>query len=58
MLKQIYSNSLGEQIEIKETGGNCIIFVKDQDGDEAEICIPNEFAIDVAHKIIDECKWK
>lgn len=54
-MKEIYKNSLGEQVIVKVTEGHCIINMKDETGKTAEICIPIEKAIGVAYQIIDEC---
>lgn len=56
-MKKIYSNSLGEQVEIEKTeGGNFILYVADEVGDSAEICIPVAYAMHIAKQIIEECK--
>lgn len=54
-MKQVYKNTLGEQVIIKVTEGYCIIYIKDESKNEAEICIPTEYAIKVANSIIAEC---
>jgi hypothetical protein len=54
-MKEIYKNTLGEQVIIKVSGDNCVIYMKDESKNESEICIPIEYAIKIANSIINEC---
>ena len=54
-MKTVYENGLGERVILKRSHGHLIINVKDETGDEAEICIPIEYAVHIAHCIISEC---
>lgn len=57
-MKKVYSNTLGEEVKIKKDGGYMVINVKDEVGDTAEICIPNEYAKHIANSILTECNQK
>lgn len=54
-MKQIYKNSIGERVILKRCDSHLIINMVDQGNDEAEICIPTEYAIHIANCILDEC---
>lgn len=53
-MKEVF-NDFSQRVLIKSQDGVFFIYIKDQEGTEAEICIPEVCAIEVANAIIAEC---
>lgn len=56
-MKTIYKGTYAEEIVINrdDDGEYVVIFMKDDEGNWSEICIPCVDAVDIAYQIIGEC---